>query len=179
MSHNCFGTNLSRNDIYYRLVCPSGFQCDVKRCIPKDWQCDGHVDCKDQSDELNCVQCTKGMIHCGADKCMSQEHMCDGKVDCPWAQDERNCCEFWHDLFDWIYPESVTLYLNKHPYYSFCFLCRVHKITFFHCSTNLIPCWLHLFLVFQKLVMFVFREISLIFFHYPSLFVYVHFSTLF
>lgn len=75
-------------------ACPSGFQCDVKRCIPKDWQCDGHVDCKDQSDELNCVQCSKGMIHCGAERCMAQEHMCDGKVDCPWAQDERNCCMY-------------------------------------------------------------------------------------
>ncbi|XP_060537092.1 atrial natriuretic peptide-converting enzyme-like [Cylas formicarius] len=72
-------------------ICPTGFQCDVKRCIPKDWQCDGHVDCKDQSDELNCKKCGTGMIHCGFDKCINQEHMCDGKVDCPWGQDERNC----------------------------------------------------------------------------------------
>ncbi|XP_018578515.1 atrial natriuretic peptide-converting enzyme-like [Anoplophora glabripennis] len=74
-----------------RPVCPTGFQCDLKRCIPKDWQCDGHVDCKDQSDELNCHKCGIGMINCGADKCITQEHMCDGKVDCPWGQDERNC----------------------------------------------------------------------------------------
>ncbi|CAH0562588.1 unnamed protein product [Brassicogethes aeneus] len=74
-----------------RPVCPTGFQCDSKRCIPKDWQCDGYVDCKDQSDELNCHKCGTGMIHCGADKCITQEHMCDGKVDCPWGQDERNC----------------------------------------------------------------------------------------
>ncbi|KAL3290052.1 hypothetical protein HHI36_023423 [Cryptolaemus montrouzieri] len=72
-------------------VCPTGFQCDVSRCIPKDWQCDGHVDCKDQSDELNCKKCAMGMIHCGANRCITQEHMCDGKVDCPWGQDERNC----------------------------------------------------------------------------------------
>ncbi|XP_049826368.1 atrial natriuretic peptide-converting enzyme [Aethina tumida] len=72
-------------------VCPTGFQCDSKRCIPKDWQCDGYVDCKDQSDELNCNKCGTGMIHCGANKCITQEHMCDGKVDCPWGQDERNC----------------------------------------------------------------------------------------
>ncbi|KAK9890042.1 hypothetical protein WA026_008852 [Henosepilachna vigintioctopunctata] len=72
-------------------VCPTGFQCDVSRCIPKDWQCDGHIDCKDQSDELNCKKCGPGMIHCGANRCITQEHMCDGKVDCPWGQDERNC----------------------------------------------------------------------------------------
>ncbi|CAG9759817.1 unnamed protein product [Ceutorhynchus assimilis] len=72
-------------------ICPTGFQCDIKRCIPKDWQCDGHVDCKDQSDELNCKKCGAGLVHCGFDQCINQEHMCDGKVDCPWGQDERNC----------------------------------------------------------------------------------------
>ncbi|XP_044766095.1 atrial natriuretic peptide-converting enzyme [Coccinella septempunctata] len=72
-------------------VCPTGFQCDISRCLPKDWQCDGHVDCKDQSDELNCKKCGLGMIHCGANRCITQEHMCDGRVDCPYGQDERNC----------------------------------------------------------------------------------------
>ncbi|XP_053608922.1 atrial natriuretic peptide-converting enzyme [Plodia interpunctella] len=73
-------------------VCPTGFQCDVKRCIPHDWRCDGHVDCQDRSDELNCNPCKKsGDVHCGNRQCISQSHMCDGKIDCPWGQDERNC----------------------------------------------------------------------------------------
>ncbi|KAF5283577.1 hypothetical protein FQA39_LY17279 [Lamprigera yunnana] len=72
-------------------VCSAGFQCDFKRCIPKDWYCDGHVDCKDQTDESNCNLCKKGMIHCGNNKCVGQDQMCDGKIDCPFAQDERNC----------------------------------------------------------------------------------------
>ncbi|CAG9796269.1 unnamed protein product [Diatraea saccharalis] len=73
-------------------VCPTGFQCDVKRCIPHDWRCDGHVDCADRSDELNCRVCKRsGDVHCGNHQCISQTHMCDGHVDCPWGQDERNC----------------------------------------------------------------------------------------
>ncbi|XP_046987649.1 atrial natriuretic peptide-converting enzyme-like [Schistocerca americana] len=73
-------------------VCTAGFQCDVKRCIPKDWRCDGHVDCQDRTDELHCETCSKqGLIHCGEKRCMSQSHVCDGIVDCPWGQDERNC----------------------------------------------------------------------------------------
>ncbi|XP_050669834.1 atrial natriuretic peptide-converting enzyme-like [Leptidea sinapis] len=73
-------------------ACQSGFQCDTNRCIPHDWRCDGHVDCADRSDELNCRVCKRpGDVHCGNQRCVSQVHLCDGKVDCPWGQDERNC----------------------------------------------------------------------------------------
>ncbi|RVE40934.1 hypothetical protein evm_014416 [Chilo suppressalis] len=87
-------------------VCPTGFQCDVKRCIPHDWRCDGHVDCADRSDELNCRVCKRsGDVHCGNQRCISQAHMCDGRVDCPWGQDERNCSHRVH------HPRSSTMRL--------------------------------------------------------------------
>lgn len=104
-------------------VCPSGFQCDEKRCVPLDWRCDGHVDCEDHTDEIGCADCSdseltglaaisskgagrkagagiksalaKVSLHCGEHRCMSASHICDGRLDCPWAQDERNCSELY------------------------------------------------------------------------------------
>lgn len=99
--------------IFFFVVCTSGFQCDITRCIPVDWRCDGHVDCADQSDEIGCGDCpstasvteknkkfgikdviTKSTtLHCGERRCMSSVHVCNGVMDCPWGQDERNCRE--------------------------------------------------------------------------------------
>ncbi|BES92710.1 serine protease [Nesidiocoris tenuis] len=72
-------------------VCINGFQCDARRCIPKDWQCDGHMDCEDHTDEKNCKNCPPDMIHCGDDVCITKSHMCDGDMNCPSGRDERNC----------------------------------------------------------------------------------------
>lgn len=68
--------------------------CDDNRCIPKAWRCDGHVDCKDQTDEAQCNACGKGSISCGKDRCMSQDDVCNGVVDCTYGQDERNCSKY-------------------------------------------------------------------------------------
>lgn len=73
----------------------SAFQCDNrKRCIPLDWRCDGHSDCKDQTDEQDCAQCPDGGIFCGGKFCLKQSLVCDGVVHCPFGQDERNCSEY-------------------------------------------------------------------------------------
>ncbi|XP_037953318.1 uncharacterized protein LOC119683609 isoform X2 [Teleopsis dalmanni] len=68
-----------------------GFQCDQNRCIPKDYVCDGHLDCMDHSDEAKCERCGENEIYCGDGHCMSSEDICNGVIDCPFGQDERNC----------------------------------------------------------------------------------------
>lgn len=94
-------------------VCTNGFQCDDTRCIPFDWNCDGHIDCQDKTDETNCSECennvhlmslnknqnrnetsiSKLQLNCGDMKCLSPNIICDGIMDCPWGQDERYCCK--------------------------------------------------------------------------------------
>lgn len=89
-------------------VC-SGFLCDQKRCIPNDWRCDGHVDCKDQADESECSACSAGEIYCGEKRCMSQTHVCDGTSDCPYGQDERNCGKYKKLIIFLIFAEKKNL----------------------------------------------------------------------
>ncbi|XP_054739708.1 uncharacterized protein LOC129245529 isoform X2 [Anastrepha obliqua] len=68
-----------------------GFQCDQNRCLPKEYVCDGHLDCMDQADEAKCERCQKDEIYCGDNRCIGMKHICDGVIDCPYGQDERNC----------------------------------------------------------------------------------------
>lgn len=71
--------------------CRDGFRCDVTRCVPRKWVCDGFIDCQDGSDERNCSYCSYDEFHCGSGVCIRREDICDGIKDCPDGRDERQC----------------------------------------------------------------------------------------
>ncbi|EDW02212.1 uncharacterized protein LOC6559850 [Drosophila grimshawi] len=97
-----------------------GFQCDTNRCLPREYVCDGHLDCIDHKDELNCPRCQEGEIYCGDDRCFSNERACDGVIDCPYGQDERNCLRLSERNGD-VGSGVLEVYrINKHQWMPAC-----------------------------------------------------------
>lgn len=69
------------------------FYCGDKLCIPSALRCDGHQDCKDGEDEVNCT-CDEGQFQCMGGYCVSKSAgpvRCNGIVDCSDGSDERGC----------------------------------------------------------------------------------------
>ncbi|CAB1328019.1 unnamed protein product, partial [Coregonus sp. 'balchen'] len=70
------------------------FHCTDGRCLPRvQWECDGHPDCLDQSDELphNPNLCNGSFFMCVNGRCVSLASLCNRRDDCGDASDERNC----------------------------------------------------------------------------------------
>ena len=93
----------------------SEFKCDQGKCIRASWQCDGHNDCSDSSDERNCsklrchtakrkesflrllagVTCSAVEFQCvGTSECIAQSWKCDGESDCGNGADEKDCRKY-------------------------------------------------------------------------------------
>uniref|UniRef100_A0AAY5KVE9 EGF-like domain-containing protein n=1 Tax=Esox lucius TaxID=8010 RepID=A0AAY5KVE9_ESOLU len=71
------------------------FLCDVDRCHPNSFWCDGIKDCLDQTDEANCTDigmtCSPHAFTCDNKHCIMPGWRCDGHDDCGDYSDEVNC----------------------------------------------------------------------------------------
>lgn len=79
----------------------NNFLCDKTNCIPHNWVCDLHKDCKDGTDEdpQNCIKtpCQEHEFQCQLSKnCIPSVWKCDLSHDCGPNDfsDESDCGEF-------------------------------------------------------------------------------------
>lgn len=54
-------------------------------------KCDGHPDCIDGFDEMDCTCHNSTLFRCKSGECISQNMRCDHDPDCSDASDEIGC----------------------------------------------------------------------------------------
>ena len=71
-----------------RQVCSSNsFHCSNGRCINGAWKCDGHNDCGDDSDEMDCPRRCRFLMSSSGDKVQSPSYpqRYEPNTDCKWT----------------------------------------------------------------------------------------------
>lgn len=88
--------------IFLAQLCRSNeFTCNDGSCIPEYQKCDKRRDCRDGSDESNCIDsgsqqaCRPGQWQCQYGECIPSSGLCDGRPDCRDQSDERNCRKYF------------------------------------------------------------------------------------
>ena len=95
------------------------FHCNSGLCIDKKKQCNGQVDCSDESDEVGCVssQCSLDQFMCNNNTCLNLHKVCDGTFDCQDGSDEQECESKLSVMcvsVSFIY--FTNIYLNEKPH---------------------------------------------------------------
>ena len=76
------------------LLCPGMFKCIQSFCIRLSSVCDGHIDCPESEDEINCSNMScNGFLKCrNENRCVGLQQICDGVVDCHYSYDDELYC---------------------------------------------------------------------------------------